>query len=133
MDTLVLLSRGNKIPTEGDAETKCGAESEGNTIQRLPHLVIHPIYSYKIQTLLLVPTRTCSLELDIAVTWEALLVHDKYRGGYSQPAIYLCTRSPTGELVKGPKDLKGFAAPQEEQQYESPSTSRAPRDKTIHQ
>ena len=37
------------------------------------------------------------------------------------------------ELEKGPKELKGFAAPQEEQQYESPSTPRAPRDKTINQ
>ena len=27
MDTLVLLRRGNKIPTEGDTETKGGAES----------------------------------------------------------------------------------------------------------
>ena len=46
MNTLVLLRRGNKIPTEGDTETKCGAESEGKTIQRLPHLVIHPIYRH---------------------------------------------------------------------------------------
>ena len=37
------------------------------------------------------------------------------------------------ELEKGPKELKGFAVPQEEQQYESPSTPRAPRDKTINQ
>jgi hypothetical protein len=44
MDTLVLLRRGNKIPMEGDTMTKCGAETEGKTIQRLPHLGIHPIY-----------------------------------------------------------------------------------------
>ena len=111
MDTLVLLRRGDKIPTEGDTETKCGAETEGKPIQRPPHLVIHPIYSHKIQTLLLVPTRTCSLELDIAVTWEALLVHDKYRVENSQPAIELNTGSPMDEIVKGPKELKGFASP----------------------
>ena len=56
MDTLVLLRRESKIPTEGD--TTCGAESEGKIIQRLPHLVIHPIYSYQTQTLLLMPS-TC--------------------------------------------------------------------------
>ena len=27
-------------------ETKYGAETEGKAIQRLPHLGIHPIYSY---------------------------------------------------------------------------------------
>ena len=43
MDILFLLRRGNKISTEGDAETKCGAETEGKTIQRLPKLVIHAI------------------------------------------------------------------------------------------
>jgi hypothetical protein len=32
------------------------------------------------------------------------------------------------ELEKGPKELKGFADPQEEQQYELTSTPRAPRD-----
>ena len=36
MDNLV-VRRGNKIPTEGDTETKCETESEGKTIQRLPH------------------------------------------------------------------------------------------------
>jgi hypothetical protein len=40
VDTSVLLRRGNKIPMEGDTETKCGAETEGKAIQRLPHLGI---------------------------------------------------------------------------------------------
>jgi hypothetical protein len=30
------------------------------------------------------------------------------------------------ELEEGPKEMKGFAAPQEEQQYELTSTPRAP-------
>ena len=47
MDTLVLHRTGNKIPTEGDTEKKCGAEFEGKTIQRLPYLGIHLIDSYK--------------------------------------------------------------------------------------
>ena len=59
MDTLVLLRSGNKMPTEGDTKTKCGTESEGKTIQKPPHLVIHPIYSYKTQTLLLMSTSIC--------------------------------------------------------------------------
>jgi hypothetical protein len=54
MDTLVLLRRGNKIPMGGD--TKCRADTEGKTIQRLPHLGIHPIYSHQAQTLLWMPT-----------------------------------------------------------------------------
>jgi hypothetical protein len=57
--TKILLRRGNKIPMEGVTEKKCGAETEGMTIQRLPHLGIHPIYNNQIQTLLWKPTRDC--------------------------------------------------------------------------
>jgi hypothetical protein len=46
MDTLSLLRMGNKIPMEGVAETKFGVEMKGRTIQRLPHLGMHPINSY---------------------------------------------------------------------------------------
>ena len=59
METQALLRRGNKIPTEGDIETKCGAESEEKKIQKLSHLWIHPIYSYKPQTLSRMPTSAC--------------------------------------------------------------------------
>jgi hypothetical protein len=52
MDASVLLRRGNKILTGGNMETKCGAETEGKAIQRLPHLGIHPIYSHKTRILL---------------------------------------------------------------------------------
>jgi hypothetical protein len=48
----VLLRMGNKILTGVNTETKCGAETEGKAIQRLPHLGIHPIYSHQTQTLL---------------------------------------------------------------------------------
>ena len=40
---------------EGNTETKCGAETEGKIIQRLPHLDIHSIYRHQIQTILQVP------------------------------------------------------------------------------
>jgi hypothetical protein len=46
-DTLILLRRGNKIHMEGVTETKCGADTEGMTIQRLPHVRIHPIYNHQ--------------------------------------------------------------------------------------
>jgi hypothetical protein len=59
VDTLVLLRRGNKIPMEGIPQTKCGAETEGMTIQRLLHLVIYLIYNHQAQTLLCMPTRAC--------------------------------------------------------------------------
>ena len=38
VDTFFLLRMGNKIPMEGVTEAKCAAETEGMTIQRLPHL-----------------------------------------------------------------------------------------------
>jgi hypothetical protein len=35
-------------PTHGRRyRDKCGAETEGKAIQRLPHLGIHPIYSHQ--------------------------------------------------------------------------------------
>jgi hypothetical protein len=43
---------------EGVTEAKCGADTEGMTIQSLIHLRIHPIYNYQNQTLLL-PTSAC--------------------------------------------------------------------------
>jgi hypothetical protein len=55
VDTSVLLRRGNKIPTEVVTETKCEAETEGMTIQRLPHLGIHLINNHQNQTLLWMP------------------------------------------------------------------------------
>jgi hypothetical protein len=58
VDTSFLLRRGNKICTEGDTDTKCGAETEGKSIQRLPHLGIHPIYNHQTQALLWRPTST---------------------------------------------------------------------------
>jgi hypothetical protein len=53
VDASVLLRRRNKILTGGNMETKCGVETEGKAIQRLPHLWIHPIYSCQTWMLLL--------------------------------------------------------------------------------
>jgi hypothetical protein len=38
VDTFILLRRRDKIPMGEVTETKCGAETEGKAIQRLPHL-----------------------------------------------------------------------------------------------
>jgi hypothetical protein len=59
VDTLFLLRMGSKIPREGVTKIKFGAEKEGRTIQRLPHLGIHPINSHQTQTLLHMPARFC--------------------------------------------------------------------------
>jgi hypothetical protein len=57
VDTSFLLRRGIKILMGG--VTMCGAETEGMTIQRLPHLGIHPIYSHQTQILLWMPSSAC--------------------------------------------------------------------------
>ena len=58
---------------EGVTETKFRAETEGRTIQKLPHhLGIHPINNHQTQTLLHMPARICWQDPDIAVSCECL-------------------------------------------------------------
>ena len=64
----VLLRKENKILTGANMDTECGAETKGKAIQRLPHLGIHPIYSYQTQTLLWKLTSAVCQEPDIAVS-----------------------------------------------------------------
>ena len=59
VDTSILVRMRNKIPMEGVTETKFDAEIKGKTIQRLPHLEIHPIYNHQTQILLHMPERFC--------------------------------------------------------------------------
>jgi hypothetical protein len=59
VDTLILLRRRNKILMERVTETNYGAETEGMSMQRLPHLGIHPIYNHQTQTLLWMSKRAC--------------------------------------------------------------------------
>jgi hypothetical protein len=105
------LRRGNKIPETGDTEIKCGAETEGKNIQRLPHLGIRPIYTHQTQTVLWMPTSACLEKPDVALSREALPVPEKYRSGGLQQTIGLSTKSSMEELEKGPKELKEFVAP----------------------
>jgi hypothetical protein len=82
VDTLFLLRMGNKISMEGVTETKFGDETEGRTIQRLPHLGMHLINSHQTQTLLHMSARFCWQDPDIAISCEALPVPGKYPGGH---------------------------------------------------
>ena len=56
---VILLRMVNKILMYANKETKCGAETEGKAIQRLPALGIQPIYSHPTQTLLGMPRSLC--------------------------------------------------------------------------
>jgi hypothetical protein len=56
VNTSILLRMGNKTPMEAVTETKFRAETEGMTIQRLPHPGIHSINNHQTQTLLHMPT-----------------------------------------------------------------------------
>jgi hypothetical protein len=51
-----ILTQTGVRQNPGVTETKCGAETEGMTIQRLPHLEIQPIYNHQTQTLLWIQT-----------------------------------------------------------------------------
>jgi hypothetical protein len=62
VDASVLVRRENKILEGGNTETKCGAETEGKAIQRLPHLQILPIYRHQTQTVLKGSRSTCLQE-----------------------------------------------------------------------
>jgi hypothetical protein len=102
VDTYFLLRMGNKIPMEGVSETKFGAEPEGMTIQRLPHLRIHPINNHQIQTLGRCQQEPADKDPDIAVSCKILPVPDKYRSGCSQSSIGRSTVSPMKKPEKYP-------------------------------
>jgi hypothetical protein len=57
--THTYIKMNAQILMEGVIETKFGAKKKGWTIQRLPHLGIHPIISHQTQTLLHMPARFC--------------------------------------------------------------------------
>jgi hypothetical protein len=59
VDTSFLPRIWNKISMKGVAETKFGAKMKRWTIQKLPHLGVHPIISHQTQALLHMPARFC--------------------------------------------------------------------------
>jgi hypothetical protein len=109
VDTSSLLRMEKKIPMKGVTETKFRAETEGKTIQRLPHPGIHPIYNYQTHTLLHMPARFFRQAPDIALSCEDMPVPGKYRSGCSQSSIGCNTGPLMKELEKISKELKGSA------------------------
>jgi hypothetical protein len=51
MGASILLSKCIKIYMRANMEAKCGAETEGKAMKRLPQLGIYPIYTHQTQTL----------------------------------------------------------------------------------
>jgi len=116
VDALVLLKMEKKILMGRRTGTKSRAGTEEKVIQRLSHLGNHPICSHQTQSLLLMPRSACWQEPDMDVSRKALP---------SARALLIQMRklaanhwTPMEELEKGLKKLKGFATPQEEQQYQ---------------
>ena len=94
---------------EGVTETKFGTKMEGKTIQRLPHLGIHPINSHQTA---IKSRHYCICQQDFAdiyVSCEAMPVPGKYRSGCSQSSIGWNAGPPMEELEKVSKELKGSA------------------------
>jgi hypothetical protein len=87
VDTSLLLIMGNKIPMQGVTKTKFRAETEGKTIQRVPHPGVHPICNHQIQILLHMAEGFCLQDPDIALSCESMLMPSKYRSGCSQSPI----------------------------------------------
>jgi hypothetical protein len=59
VDASVIFRRGNKILTRGKVGKKCGTETEGKAIQRLPYMGLYHIYSCQNHTLLILPGSAC--------------------------------------------------------------------------
>jgi hypothetical protein len=55
--TSVLLRSRKNILMGANTETKCGVETEGKDILRLPHMGIHPIHTHQTKTLLWMPKK----------------------------------------------------------------------------
>jgi hypothetical protein len=87
---LSFLEGGTNYSQEEIGRQKCGAETEGKSIYRLPHLGIHPTCRQQTQQpILLMPRSVCWQEPDTAVAWAALPDPHQYRCGGSQPTIRL--------------------------------------------
>jgi hypothetical protein len=98
--TKIIKSKFCSVFKKAVCSDKVGAEIEGRTIQRLPHLGIHPIISHQMQTLLHMPARFCGKDPDIAVSCDAMPVSGKYRSGCSQSSIGWNPRPLMKELEK---------------------------------
>ena len=120
VDTSFLLRMGNKIPMGGVTETKFGAETEERTIQRLPHLGIHPIYNHQTQTLLhmsleffyvrhsdwceVEPQDTQDIRYNLINTWNSRRM--KTEVWTLCPSLKLGTKHPWKELQRQSLELR---------------------------
>ena len=93
----------------GDTEATFGAGTEGKAIQWLFHLGSHPI-QLLYQTLMWMPTSACWQDPDIAVSWEALPMPNKYRSGCLQPSIGL-NRVPNEGARESTQGTEGICSP----------------------
>jgi hypothetical protein len=109
VDTSFLLRMGNKIPMEGVTETKFGAETEGQTIQKLPYLGDPSHKQPPKPDTITHASKILLIGPCIVVSCEAMPVPGKYRSGCSQSSIGWNTGPPMKELEKVPKELKGSA------------------------
>ena len=91
-------------------------------MQRLPQPGIHPIISIQTLTPLHTLARFYQKDPDVAVSCETMPGPSKHRSGCPQSANGWITGLPMEELEKVPKELKGSATLQVEQQYELTST-----------
>jgi hypothetical protein len=95
--SMILLRKGTKVPLWRD--TKCGAETEGKTIQKLHYLGIHPIYSYQTKTLLWMPKSACWQEPDITVSasaWQMLSANHLTENGLINGTVTERTQGAEG-------------------------------------
>ena len=90
-----------------------------------PTLGSIPSSDNKPQHLLLMPRCVCRQEPGMDVLWKALPAPHQSRCGCSQPTIGLSLGIPMEKLGEGLKELKGFATPYENQQYQLTGPLRA--------
>jgi hypothetical protein len=88
VDSSILLRKGNKILMEGVTETKCGAETEWMTIQRLPHLGSIPYTTTK-------TGHYCECQQELAV-WSLIYL--------SPERLWLCLKNTKVDAHSHPLD-----------------------------
>jgi hypothetical protein len=135
VDASVLFRRVNKILTGGNMETKCGAETEGKALQKLPLLGIQPTYSH--QTVLDIIVVCVKVLADKSLIWlspERLCqsLTNTEEEAHSQP-LDRAQGSSMEELEKELKELRGFVASWREQQCQQARPPGAPKDWTTNQ
>jgi hypothetical protein len=111
IDTLFLLRRGNKIQMKGVTKTKFRAETEGTTIERLPHPGTHPINNHQTQTLLQIPTRFCWQDSDITVSCRGYASARQVQKWMLTVIYWMEHRVPNEEARQNIQGAEGVCSP----------------------